>query len=92
MATADKIQTHRRYCFLKYHMARNERSDDAADVWNTKRRSLPGTTLPSTFPALTELNAAGYEVIEEVTGADATELTNAGLTPAQATAVLAALE
>lgn len=92
MADAERIQSHRRYCFLKYHMVRNVVSDDAADVWNTKRRSIAGTDLPATFPALIELSNAGYEVIEEVTGADETELTNAGLSAAQAAAVLAALE
>lgn len=92
MADAERIQSHRRYCFLKYHKARNEVSDDAADAWNTKRRSISGTSIPATFPAQPDLGAAGYEVLEEITGADTTELTNAGLTSAQAAAVLAALE
>jgi hypothetical protein len=91
VADAEKCQSHRRYCFLKYHLARNTYGDDHADVWNTKRRSLPGTALPSNFPAREALTAAAYEVVEEVVGADATELTNAGLTASQAAAVLAEL-
>jgi hypothetical protein len=44
------------------------------------------------MPARGELLAAGYLVVEEVDGADETELTNAGLSPQQAAAVLAAVE
>jgi len=65
---------------------------DEADVWDSKRRLLPGTPIPATFPAASVLAGAGYLVTEEVTGADTTELINAGLTAAQAAAVLAALE
>jgi hypothetical protein len=61
-------------------------------AWDGIRRGEPGTTLPLTFPARTELLAAGYLVVEEVDGADETELTNAGLSPQQATAVIAATE
>jgi hypothetical protein len=83
--------THRRYCFLKYKAAwRDESNVDTA--WDAKRRLLPGTTLPTTFPARSLLIAAGYLVLEEVEGADSTELIAAGLTSSQAAAVLAALE
>jgi hypothetical protein len=44
------------------------------------------------MPARGELLAAGYLVVEEIDGADEAELTNAGLSPQQAAAVLAAVE
>ncbi len=91
MAAAERVKSHRRYCFLKYHMARNTELGDP-DTWDAKRRSLPGTPIPSTMPAGPALAAAGYLVIEEIEGANATELINAGLTAPQAAAVLAALE
>ncbi len=62
------------------------------EAWDGIRRGLPGTAIPTTFPARAELAAAGYLVVEELDGADTTELTNAGLGPAQAAAVLAAME
>lgn len=91
MSAAERIQSHRRYLFLKYHLARLTGQGDPG-AWDGKRRLLPGTSIPSTFPAASVLAGAGYLVLEEVTGADATELTNAGLSAAQAAAVLAAME
>jgi len=91
VGAAERIQTHRRYCFLKYHQAINTGSGDPSS-WDTKRRAIAGTALPDDFPALRTRAGAGYLVLEEVTGADLEELTNAGLDSAQAAAVLAALE
>jgi hypothetical protein len=91
VAAAERVQTHRRYVFLKYHQARNTGQGDPS-AWDTKRRALAGTALPANFPAAATLAGAGYLVLEEVTGADLEELTNAGLSSAQAAAVLAALE
>ena len=86
------VGSHRRYCFLKLKRAERDEAYALANAWDGKRRGLPGTALPTTFPALTELGAAGYLVLEEVQGADASELTQAGLSSPQAAAVLAALE
>lgn len=65
--------------------------DDNEAVWDSKRRSISGTSIPTGFPARTELLAAGYLVTEELDGSDTIELTAAGLTSTQAAAVLAAI-
>lgn len=89
IAVAD-LGNHRRYCFLKYRDA-VALEDDMETVWDAKRRAMPGTVLTSGFPARPALLAAGYLAEEELEGADETELLNAGLTQAQAAAVLAAI-
>lgn len=61
-------------------------------AWDGIRRGEPGTTLPQNLPARSELLAAGYLVVEEIDGADADELTGAGLSSQQAAAVIAAVE
>ena len=86
-----ECNTHRRYAFLKMRAAAVELSS-LEQAWDGIRRGEPGTAIPTTMPARAELVAAGYLAVEELDGADATELTNAGLSPAQAAAVLAALE
>jgi hypothetical protein len=86
-----ECNTHRRYAFLKMRRAAVDESPTEM-AWDGIRRGEPGTTLPVTVPARAELVAAGYLVLEEVEGADETELTNAGLSPQQAAAVLAAVE
>jgi hypothetical protein len=84
-------ENHRRYCFLKYaHYLRID--DDQYVQWDSKRRTISGIDIPSTFPARTALLAGGYLVLEELEGTDSTELTKAGLSVSQAAAVLAALE
>ena len=65
--------------------------DDNEAVWDTKRRLIAGTSIPTGFPARAQLLAAGYLVTEELDGSDTTELTTAGLTSQQAAAVLAAI-
>ena len=86
------IATHRRYLYLKYAYNARLGEDDRATVWDAKRRLVPGTTIPVSFPARTALLAAGFLVLEEIEGADETELTTAGLSTLQAAAVVAALE
>lgn len=84
------VSNHRRYCFLQYRAALPY-SDDSEQVWDGKRRTLLGTDIPATFPARAALISAGYVVLEELRGADETELTRAGLSSQQAAAVVAAL-
>lgn len=81
---------HRRYCFLQMKAALSLR-DDIESVWDAKRRSIAGTALPVGFPARALLTAAGYLALEELQGANTTELSRAGLTSQQAAAVLAAI-
>jgi hypothetical protein len=85
-----RISNHRRYCFLQYK--RGLRFDDGTDpIWDAKRREIAGTDLPATFPAKSLLNRAGYLVLEELQGANQTELMRAGLSASQAVAALAAI-
>lgn len=57
-----------------------------------RHRALPGTPLPSGFPARAKLVAAGYLATEDLTGADESELQRlAALTRAEARAALAAV-
>jgi hypothetical protein len=86
-----EVNGHRRYAFLKMRAAEAALSP-VAMAWDGIRRGEPGTAFPTTMPARGELLAAGYLVVEEVDGADEAELTNAGLSPQQAAAVLAAVE
>jgi hypothetical protein len=86
-----EVRSASRYRFLRYRLAL-EQSSNLADVWDAKRRAIPGTELPSDFPARAALIAYGYLVTEEIAGADATELSRSGLSGSQAAAVLAALE
>lgn len=66
-------------------------SDDIESVWDAKRRAISGTPIPVGFPVRDKLLAAGYLVTEELDGSNTSELTAAGLTSAQAAAVLAAI-
>jgi len=81
--------THRRYLFLKYRRATLD-GDENATVWDSKRRTVSGTTLPTTTPAYAALIAAGYLATEEVQGAPTSELIKGGLTSSEAAAVVAA--
>jgi hypothetical protein len=84
------FDNHRRYCFLRMKAALRIQDDNEA-VWDAKRRIISGTSIPTGFPARTQLLVAGYLVTEELDGSDTTELTTAGLTSQQAAAVLAAI-
>jgi hypothetical protein len=84
-------RSHRRYCFLKYRRATLD-SNENATVWDSKRRTIAGTTIPASFPSRADLISAGYLVTEEIVGATSTELIKAGLSSSAAAAVIAALE
>lgn len=65
--------------------------NDIESVWDAKRSLIAGSAVPVGFPARAQLLAAGYLALEELQGANTTELTRAGLTSQQAAAVLAAI-
>lgn len=90
MASADRVRSHRRYLFLKAR-ALLAAGEPTYSVFDAKRLDLPGTVLPLTLPYRSAVIAAGYLVLEELQGADAAELTKAGLTPQQAARVVAAV-
>jgi len=85
-----EVTSHRRYCYLRYRWAyRND--DEIWFSWDARRQQLPGTALPASFPARATLTAAGVLALEEIQGADESELLLTGLSSSQAAAVLAAL-
>ncbi|MEZ4376218.1 MAG: hypothetical protein R3B07_35770 [Polyangiaceae bacterium] len=81
----------RRYLLLKARKAFGERRLGSAYAWNSRRRALLGTPLPADIPNREWLLGKGYEVLEELEGTDAPELTALGLRPTEANAVLAFL-
>jgi hypothetical protein len=93
VSTGD-VNTRRRYYLL---LSRDEEAlgnlGTAAGL-RRMQQSEPGTTLPGSIAAAlaTKLAAAGYHAREDLDGADATELTERGLTSAEAATVLKALE
>lgn len=60
-------------------------------AWRALQEAEPGTSLSGSFPARSKLVAAGYSTVEDIDGADVSELQAAGLTRAEATAALAAI-
>lgn len=88
---ASSIGNHRRYCFLKHLQLEALDEEDQADVWDAKRKAIPGTDIDDMFPGCVQLRAAGYLATEEVQGADADELSEVGLDSSQIDAVFAAL-
>lgn len=80
----------------RFYLSRRRRAleedDPNAAVWQAKQEAEPGTALAPTFPALDELEAAGYTTVEDLTGATEDELLRAGLSLTNARAALAALE
>lgn len=92
MSSCSTIGTPRRFYLLKSQAARLVYEFALADTWLGKQEGQPGTDLPSDFPTLTELAAAHYTTVEDVTGAAIEELCReAGLTTKQAAAVIAAI-
>lgn len=86
-----EIKTPRRYYLHKRLVEQIYFCDgDAAAVWQSKQEAEPGTPLPDDFAHHAELTELGYTAREDLDGADAYELENAGLTRRQATEVLAA--
>jgi hypothetical protein len=88
---AEHVGSLRRYYLLKSRFAASVGSEAVALAFRGKQRAESGTDLPDGFPVREALLAAGYEAIEDVTGASVEELIDAGLTTREANAVLAAL-
>jgi hypothetical protein len=88
-----EVGTVRRYYLLSARAARARDEEALALAWEGKQRAEAGTPLPAFSASITaKLNAAGYLVREDVEGADEEELrAEAGLSPKEAAAVLAAL-
>ncbi len=89
-----EIRTSRRYYLLA------ARDADAVGDYaiamalrGTQRATVPATALPTLAAALlTKLASAGYTTVEDLDGADIEELTENGLTRAEADTTLKALE
>lgn len=84
--------TPRRLYLLKRRAALARGDTHLAGVWRAKQETLAWPDLPAGFPARAALVAAGYTTVRDLDGAAADELTDLGLTPAQAAAVRAAME
>lgn len=86
-----EIRRARRY-YLGMRLQAAARQDwAAASVWQHKQEAEPGTALVATFPHRSVLVAIGYSTTEDLDGADAQELIDAGLSKRQATDVIGAL-
>lgn len=90
MSANSTIVSPRRYYLLKAQAA--DCDGGFASTWWGKQEGEAGTALPNGFPSKAALATAHYTTVEDLTGAGTTELAReAGLTTAQATAVLTAL-
>jgi hypothetical protein len=76
VADAPRVGSPRRYRLLKRLEARRQGDAGLEGAWRSKQEATtPATALPADFPFLTTLAAAGYSTEEDLTGADADELT-----------------
>lgn len=79
----------------RYYMCKRLKSralhDGLESVWHAKQLEVPGTPLALDFPFRSVLEDAGYLAHEDLEEVCVDELQQAGLTRAQAAAVLAAL-
>lgn len=92
MSTCSQVVSPRRFYLLKSQAARFNCDIALSQVWLAKQEAESGTSLPGDFPTLTELAAAHYTTVEDLTGAGTQELVEeARLTTKQAQAVQAAL-
>ncbi len=85
------LKSPRRYYLLHRRDALLSNQLGLAGVWRANQEAQPGTPLPQAFPRLEQLAAAGYTTKEDLDGADVVELRDAGLSPRDATTVLAAM-
>lgn len=85
-----EVRNLRRFYLLKRCAADERDEEDAGEIWRGKQEEQPATPLPADFYLLSALQARGYTAREDLDGADETELTNAGLSPRDAKAVLKA--
>lgn len=86
------VNNARRYYLLKaqWHAQTIEGAGLAA-AFLAKQQAVTGTALPADTPALTQLAAAHYTTIEDLTGATLDELVAQGLSMQQARAALQSL-
>lgn len=86
-----EIKSVRRFYLLKRRRAR-ELCEPLEGAWQAKQEAEPGAALPATFPYLTELAEHGYTTVQDLDGANVTELGELGFSTLAAEAILAALE
>lgn len=84
---------YRRYLHRMRMNARVRDDGELESAWRAKQEEQPGTPLPSSFPFLDVLAAAGYTMQEDLDGADKYELQHIALMNGQdADVVLTALQ
>jgi hypothetical protein len=85
------FQTLRRFYLKKRHMARLSSEWALSSVWQSHQEEQSSPALPASFPALSDLAAAGYTTSGDLEGATEAELVEwARLTSKAARTVLAA--
>lgn len=85
------VERPRRFYLLKRLAAHRVTQHELEGMWAAKQLAEPGVELDADFPFRERLVSAGYLTVEDVQGANTEELQQAGLTPREAAAVLAAL-
>ncbi len=85
------VRRPRRYYLLKQIAIRARGCDALAAVFASKQSAQPGNQLPTEFPARAKLALRGYTTIEDIDGADASELGRAGLSSKEAALVIEAV-
>lgn len=88
----NEIRNLRRFYLLKRRSAILEDDDDTALIWQGKQDEQTGTPLPSDFVLRARLVEAGYSMIEDLDGADESELSAVDFSSREARAVLTAWE
>lgn len=87
-----RFQTLRRIYLKNRKLSSQGERFAESSVWQAHQEEQPGTPLPGDFPALTTLTVGGYTTVEDLDGADATELAEwARISAPQAKAIFAAL-
>jgi hypothetical protein len=85
------IADYRRYCLLKGRAAKAREHFAMQQLWQVKQRAEPGDSLPADFPFRDRLVAVGYETIQDLNGADASELEDVCFTARESATIFAAL-
>jgi len=85
------IARSRRFYLLKRLAAKAEGQLSLASFWQARQEEEPGWLLSSSFPSRLALEKTGYTTMEDVAGADQTELRRAGLSSLDADAVILAV-
>ncbi len=89
---APGVATARRWYWLLEQRRAREGFPAAAGIFRGRRLEQPGVRLPRSLPGRARLLAAGVLALEEVLGADPTELAAYGLGPRTVDALINALE